>query len=398
MIVKNEFFYRFKSSVKIKVEGKNIERFLKKIIHLNIEILDLKIVRYNQAIIKIYQRDLEKIEHIKTIYEIEVIESFGLIKFKQVLKKNKYLIISLLIGCGILLVLTHMIFKVEIIHNDKKIRNLLREELKEYGIEEKHFKKNYHQLQRIKKRILNKYKDTIEWIEIEEEGTKYVVRVEERIIMKSKKTIPLQNIVAKKSAILRKIDASSGEIIRNINDYVKEGDIVITGNIKLNDTTKDVVGADGKIYGEVWYKITVEYPLHYQEEIVLNSQKTVYAFRFLNRDFSIEWNRYPTKKVREKVILKHPLLPIEFVKQYQTKTKVINEKYSKKQAIKKAIEKAKMQMSRKLKDNEYIIDYKQLNVEENDSKIVVEIFFSVCEDITDTEDIIEQNIEPEEGE
>ncbi len=396
--MKNEFINQLKSSVKIRIQGKNIERFLKKVIRLNIEILDLKIVRYNEAILKIYKKDLEKVEEIKTIYEIEQIDTFGLDKLKKLIKKNQYLFISIIIGYIILQLLTHMIFKIEIVHNNKEIRNLLRNELKEYGIEEKHLKKSYSSIQSIKKKILNKYKDQIEWLEIEEEGTKYIVRVEERIITKSKNSIPIQNIVAKKSAILKKINASSGEIVKNVNDYVNKGDVVITGDIQLNEVTKNLIGANGKIYGEVWYKTTVEYPLHYQETISLNKNKTVYAIKFLNRYFSIEWNRYKTKNIKEKILLKNNLLPIQLVKQEQTETKVIDEKYTKEEAIKKAIDRAKAQIEGKLNDNEYIIDYKQLNVEQNDSKIVVEIFFSVCEDITDTKEIVSEETQIKEGE
>lgn len=385
--MKNEFINKFKSSVKIKTNGKNIERFIQKIMNLNIEILDIKIVRYNEAIIKIYKKDLEKIEEIKTIYEIEIIQSFGFEKLKRILKINKYLIISIMIGYILLLILTHMIFKIEIIHNNKEIRKLLRSELEEYGIKEKKFKKSYKEIQQIKKQILNDYKDKIEWLEIEEVGTKYIVRVEERIINKNKKEIPLQNVVAKKSAILIKIDAKSGEIIKNVNDYVKKGDVVITGDIKLNEETKNIVGASGKIYGEVWYKTTIEYPLHYKEITTLKDKKQVYALKIFNKDYSIELNRYKTKKIKEKTILKSNLLPIKLVKQKQTKTKVIDEKYTKKEAIKKATEKAKMKIESKLSDNEYIINYKQLNVEQNDSKIVLELFFTVCEDITDTKKI-----------
>ena len=69
------------------------------------------------------------------------------------------------------------------------------------------------------------------------------------------------------------------------------------------------------------------------------------------------------------------LLPLRIVKQYQTETKEINEKYTKSQAIKKATEMAKKKIESKLNDNEYIIDYKRLNVDENNSKIVLELFY-----------------------
>ena len=55
-------------------------------------------------------------------------------------------------------------------------------------------------------------------------------------------------------------------------------------------------------------------------------------------------------------------------------------------------------MKSKLNDNEYIIDYKRLNVDENNSKIVLELFFSVCEDITDTQKIDMEQIEEQKEE
>ena len=56
-----------------------------------------------------------------------------------------------------------------------------------------------------------------------------------------------------------------------------------------------------------------------------------------------------------------------------------------------------MKIESQLNDNEYIISSKQLKVEENDSKIVLEMFFSVCENITSTKKIYpEEPVEPEE--
>ena len=55
---------------------------------------------------------------------------------------------------------------------------------------------------------------------------------------------------------------------------------------------------------------------------------------------------------------------------------------------------AKKKINKKLKGKEHIIDTKKLKVEKNNSKIVLELFLSVCENITDTEKIvIEEKIE-----
>ena len=54
--------------------------------------------------------------------------------------------------------------------------------------------------------------DKIEWLEIEENGTKYTIKVEERIKNKKEKDNKTQNIIAKKNAMILSIDATHGEI------------------------------------------------------------------------------------------------------------------------------------------------------------------------------------------
>ena len=66
---------------------------------------------------------------------------------------------------------------------------------------------------------------------------------------------------------------------------------------------------------------------------------------------------------------------------------------SAKEALKKATEKAINKIKKQLKKDEYIINYKQLKVDENNSTIEVEVFFSVCEDITDSKEIYPEVIE-----
>ena len=79
-------------------------------------------------------------------------------------------------------------------------------------------------------------------MEIEAVGTKYVIRVEMRELPEEKKTNGIRHIVAKKDAIIREVVASKGEIVRRNNDYVKAGDVVISGEIKLNDEVKNKAG------------------------------------------------------------------------------------------------------------------------------------------------------------
>ena len=172
--------------IKVKVIGKNIERFIKRLNNEKIEMLEITYINYKEVNLKIFARDYELVEKLKTTYEIEIIEIYGFFKLKQKIKENIVVILSIIIGFIIIYFLSNTIFKIEVIHSDYNLRKLIYEELENNGIEKYKFKKSYNDIQKIKENIVNKYKDKIEWIEIEEVGTKYIVRLEERIINSKK--------------------------------------------------------------------------------------------------------------------------------------------------------------------------------------------------------------------
>ena len=294
-----------------------------------------------------------------------------------------------------LYILSNIIFHIDIITNDTDMKNILIKELKEYKIEKYKFKKSYNKLQYIKKEILSKHKNEIEWIEIETIGTKYIVRYEPRIINEEKKQYELRNIIAKKDAVIKNLYVSNGQIIKNINSYVKKGDIIVSGYIKLNDSIKDTISSNGIVYGETWYKVTIDYPYKYKEEYKTGKEKKLFVFKFLNKDIELfNFNKYKTKKVEDKTILKNNILPIKFVIQKQYETKKYEENNNEKELIDNALKYSNKKIEEKLSENEYISDYKILNKIKKDKSIELNIFYSVVEDITEYQ-VIEEYKEEE---
>ncbi len=386
--MKNKIIYIFKSKLKLKITGKNISRFIKKIMDEKIDLLNIDYVNRNEVNIIIYKKDYDKLTKIKSIYDFNIINSYGIIKIKKRLNIHKYLIISIIIGYFLLVFLNNIIFEIEIIHNDPNLRNLLKKELYNYGISEKKFKKNFKQIEIVKEEILNKYKDKIEWLEIINEGTKYIVRVEERQIPNNNKDTTLTHIIAKKDGIIKRVDATSGEIIRDVNDYVKKGDIIITGNLMLNDEIKQTIKASGQVFAEVWYNVSVEYPFTYFEEKKVGKKKNVLVLNFLNKKMEFAFNKFKQKESKESNIIKHPFLPISLTLEHQEKIEVVDSVYTVDEAISKSIEKAKKQITDNLKEKEYIIDFKTLKEVVKEDRVIVDVFFTVYEDITDFAEIV----------
>lgn len=375
--------YKLVSKISLNIKGKNINRFIKKLNNNKIEILSLKYKSKDEADIIIYKKDYSKLLKIKSIYEITELEIFGLIKIKKNLKLSKHIIIITFISFLIFLMFTNVVFKVEVIHSNKDIRDLLLKELDREGIKKYTFKKTYKEIENIKEKILNKYPNDIEWLEIEENGTKYTVRVEDREIIKKEEDNNPRNIVAAKDGVLKKVIAESGDIVKDMNDYVKKGDLIINGDLIFNEKVKGRVKAKGKVYAEVWYVTKTEYPFIKKEEKETGKVKEVYAIKFLNHTLELALNKFKNKNIKEKEIIKHDLIPIKLVKQNQ-KEKIVKDIFlTPEQAIIEAKKKAEEDIEKTLSKDEYIIKSKYLKSNVKESIVEVEMFFAVYEDITD---------------
>lgn len=391
--MKNNFFLFFKSKIKINIKGRKIERFIKRLADNKINIYNMEMINRNEANIVILKSDYLKVLNIKSIYEFNIVGGTGMIKIRKTLKLNSLILVFLVIGIIVLQILSRMIFSIEVIHTDKSIRNKMLSELENYGLKIHAFKKSYDEVQKIKEQILTNHKDDIEWLEIENIGTKYIVRLEERKIKNNEESNEKRHVIASKNAIIKKIEAENGEIVKEINSYVNAGDIIISGNITLNEQVKNTVSASGHVYGEVWYKVKVDYPLAYSEKHETgNSQKRL-VFNFLNKSYELGFKKYKDKNVSSKTLLKHIFLPISFTYDNQREVIAIDEVYTIEQAIKKAEERAYSEINSKLNDKEKILSSKNLKVDVNDSKIELEVFFTVYEDITEYQKIEENIVE-----
>lgn len=391
--MRDSFLEIFSNVIKIRVEGNNVNRFLKRLIANKIELLNVKLLNRNVIVLKVYHKDYERILELKSIYDIHFENTYGIIRIKKIASVNRVIILSVLMGFIILNLLSNMVFKIEVIHIDPYIRNLLFQELDNHGIQTIRFKMDFKEIEAIKNSILNKHRDKLEWLEIEEVGTRYIVRVEERKLDDIPVIDGYRHVVAAKDAVIKDIDAYAGEIAKNINDYVKVGDIIISGEIFTPGGEVNLVSAEGRVYGEVWYQVTVEYPFVIHEEIPTGRTKKGLAFYLLNNRFDLfDFNKFKQQKIISKPILKNNLIPFGIAMEEQIELDIKTEINTYNEAYLKALEVAREKIENNLKEEEYIISENSLKIDVKDSKIVVDMFYAVHEDITNYQEIVEEQI------
>ena len=363
----------------LKIDGNNIDRFLLKCNKNNIDIFNIKDKSYKSVIILINEKDYKKILKIKSIYKVKIIDVKGINKYIKLIKKYNVFIISFIIGIILLIFLSNIIFEVEIVGSNSKLNNILLKDLSNYKIEKYKFKKNYKEIERIKTKIQDKYKDNIEWIEIKEVGTKYIINLVERKKENKKENKEIYSIVAKKNGVVKDIYTYNGISLIDIDNYVTKGDILISSDIILNDEVKNRVSADGKVYAETWYKVNVEYPLNYIEKKYTNKKRTIPYIKIGNS--YLELFKYKKYDRNKRIIYKNNINDLEIGIEKIRKINYINKRYNNKTALKKAEKEAKNKILEKLNEEEYIISQNTLKFYSNGSKIIVDIFFSVYEEI-----------------
>lgn len=384
------------NQVKIKITGKNPNYFIKELIKQKINIYYIS-SKAHEAIIIINYEDYKNLIKLKTTYKIEIIQYLGINKYKFLIKNNLIFITFFIFAIIVNIFLSNLIFEIEIVHPNREIIEIVNNNLKYNGIKKYNFKVSFTKKEKIIASILKKEVDNLEWLEIEEQGTKYIVKVEQR----RKNTAQLQctprNIVAKKDARIVSIAATKGEVVTKINDYVHKNDILISGFIHNKEDIVSKKCATGVVYGEVWYKIKITLPKNYQEETLTGKKSIGFQINFFNKEINLFTN-YKTKKVKNIPLIKDNLLPININFTHYFETKVKKENYTLENASLKALKIASKKIKDQLSTNESIISKKVLKKEQNNSKIYIEVFMKVKEDITKYQDISNIDIEKKEPE
>ena len=371
----------------IKIEGRRPNSLLSLLIILKIPFIKKKETK-DYLILEIEEEYFQKIKKLAPTYEITILKRTGKAYLIHLYKTKKIFLYSIIFAFLVIVLLTNIIFSVRVVETDKEIKDMIFTDLRENGITRFRFKVSYKRKEAIREKILEKEKDYLEWLEIEEVGTMYQVKVIRRINNPKEEELKPRSIVAKKKGRITRIEADYGEVTTKKNDVVDKGDTLISGLIKNKEEIKTKVAARGKVYAEVWYQVNLNLPTLYQEEIKTGNKKNTLEIIFLDKNIFIsELFKYNNSISKETVLYNNPLIPfrISFTKKEEIKLKQVayQEDKTLKKIKKLAVDKLKQRIGNDIK----ILSINVLKKKTSADKIEVELFFKVEEDITSYESL-----------
>ena len=364
------------SRIIFKVSDINYNYILKKLLNYNISFKELT-NKGNYYYICILEKDyelLKKIDYKKVVIFKRHTGLKHLIKFLNInIEKS---IVAFIVFFNVF-ILSLFIYSVDIKINDEDLKTQIKYTLIDLDIKPYKRIKLYNYINKVKEKILNKYKDKIEWIEIEQIGSKYNVYVIKKVNNKKHVHNDRCNYVAKKSGVIKSLYASKGVLLVQENNYVKKGDILISGSVIYNDELKNEVCASGKITGEVWYKVNIEYPFSKTRPYNKYSNFHNIEIILFGKKYKIFKSNNKHEMIKNKI--GNNTIGLNIYQGYKIKVK--NEKYTEKEVLNKSLKKAKDSLLKKLPRNSRITDQKVLKKYVNNGKMYLEVLLTAEEEI-----------------
>lgn len=370
----------------IKVKTTNHSRVLLKLFKNQIDVLEVK---YYEDVLefKIKIDDYKKLKKIVG-YRFRKVSSSGIFGIFAVIKKQWLIYLGILLFLGFIYIFSHVMVSVQVIHSNKEIREMVTNSLSDYGIKRLSIKKDFVEIEEIKKKILDAHPEDLEWMSIEVQGMKYVVRIEERIITNPEEKKSRCHLVATKSSIVKKMLYSLGDAKVSVNDFVKEGDILVSGELIANEVVTGNVCATGDVYGEVWYTSSVHLPLNYEEKKETGKVRWNLSWAKGDVEEFVFRSRLQNYEVEKKHLFTFFGYEISFIRQKEVE--IVNHTYNEEEALEKALSLVDEKFQTQMGPFEEITQKKVLKKQVNDSTMDIEVFVSLIEHISRQEEFQEE--------
>lgn len=334
--------------------------------------------------------------YIRKRYKCHIVKYYGKKNIINIFDNNKYVFLSLILSFMLLFLLCNTIFDIKINSDNEEIIKIINNSLSENGISLYKRKVSFNKLNSIKNDILNSNKDTLEWIEIKEKGCIYYIDVTPRVKLNNNDLeYKPSDIIASNDGVIKYIVVHRGNKVIDIGDYVKKGDVLITGNIIKNEDVIDKVHSEGVVYAETWKTVNISIPFKRIDYVYTGKKVNHYYLDIFGHNFTLIGKYDSNETINKKsVVIDKPYLFFKLYKEEKKKYSYNEIILSEEEAYNEAINRSVKEISKNLSSDEYIISKKVLKKEVNSSKIDLEVFFKVYEKIgvaSEIRDIGEEN-------
>ncbi len=385
--MKNQWVTFINGKVVVKIEGRVMEPALNALLKAGIPVWDVKRKTAESITFQIAFSDVHKLRHAVRPFDCRV--SFlkgegGPFLLKRIWKNSGFLA-GALAFFAIIFVLSNMIWGIEIKGASPEVEHQMRKELKSLGLSTGKTQFTVPDVETIQ-RELSYRMDNITWVGVDLKGTTFHFQVVEKNAPEPGEATGAQHLVAGKKAVIVRMFVEEGDPKVAVTDYVEKGQLLVSGLIGTEDKPKGVP-AKGEVFGETWYKTSVDLPLQSTFSVFTGNEKRHFhvgisdwklpVWGFGDPEYKESVKEENTKRLR---FLKWEI-PIAITDTSIKEKEVVDRKYTKKEALAEARKLARNNLLSQLPDDAEIKGEKILHEKFENGKVRVTIHFKVVENI-----------------
>ncbi len=382
--------------VQISINGKQPEAFLNHCVENGVMVWDVTRSGSNHCLAKVHLKDIHNIRQLRkgTKYKVHFKNKYGLPFTKNKLLKKKPLLIGIILSVLLFTAISNMIWQVTITGVPEELEKKISTKLVSYGVQPGAFKLSIDSPNQIQQLLLQDIPELL-WVGVEQKGTTYQLQGVEKIIIKDEPEKAPANLIAKKDAVIKRMYVKKGEPKVKVNDYVKKGKLLVSGEIEKTQTKQEEeenqaferVAADGEIWATTWYTADVTVPLEVTHQELTGNY--VQSYKLQIGSFTIPlwpWrkdgytNEYQEIDKMQLKLLKWDL-PFHFLEEKKLEKTIIEEELTKKEAIQIGIEQTKKDLMRQLGKDARILSEKVLHETMERGKVKLSLYLTVEENI-----------------
>lgn len=383
--------------VTVHVQGKNPEFFFQACANAKIPVWDIKKTATNHCVGKIYLLHVKRVKEIvhQFDYEIQFKNRKGYVNYLLQMWTRKEIIASILLCCLIIFILSNIVWKVNITGVSVDVEKKINKQLTSYGLYEGAWAYSLESLDIIQQDVLHAVPELL-YIGIQKKGTTYHVDGVEKLIIEEEEKGPAQHLKASKSGVIEKMFVKKGLPVVEVNDFVSKGDLLVSGVINEQkqdgdnseqEIAQEAVGAEGDVYANTWYEVTVSSSLHSYHEKLSGEKMRKYDLKFGTVQIpvwgfkKVPFDRILVEKEEKPLYFLKWELPIQFIQHTIYNKSSFQHTRSKEEAKQVAIDHVKEDIQRKLGTDAEIQKYYVLHETEENGKVKLNLYISVLENI-----------------
>lgn len=385
--MKNQWIHIFSGTVKVKLTGKGIERFLNQLTKNGVSIWNVRKHGSEAVTFYVNLQDVRKlrIPARDSNCKIRFLERAGGPFFLRKLWTNSGFFIGACLFLGLIMLLSNMVWGIEIRGANPATEHQIRKELDKMGISVGKMQFSIDNVEGVQRELTDKI-GALTWIGVELKGTTYHFQVVEKSEPKKAEVIGPRHLIAKRKAAIVKIFVEKGEPVVKVNDYVLPGQLLVSGLYGKEDDMK-TVAASGEILGETWYSTKVELPLKSTFQVFNGNEKRKYSLKIAGKALPVWGFGEPDFKEYETEVNDHPIkffkwaLPLMVEKKTLREREEVTRIYSREEAVESAKELARKDIKNHLPENAIIKGEKILHQSIENDKVKLTTHFTIIEDI-----------------